>query len=281
MKMLVTGATGYLGSRLIEYLLSRYEVLAPTHKEMDICDMDSVEKYFEKKYPEVVIHCAAISDSGRCEKEPEISYIINVMGAYHLSVAAKKIGAKCILCSSDQVYFGSKIKTSHKENEVLEPFTVYGRQKLLMERICLQDNADVVILRLSWLYDAERKSSNEHGDFLKMFQENLKSNKELSYPVYDHRGLTNVNEVVSNIEKAINLSGGIYNFGAPNDMNFYETMATVTKKLQENKWEIMKNEVAFCDNQRNICMNIEKIEHRGIYFKSTVDGLIDVIKLLQ
>ena len=71
-KLLVTGASGFLGSRIVNFYKDKYEVYAPTHKEMDITDEVSVNYVLSGYRPDVVIHCAAISDVAMCEKEKEI-----------------------------------------------------------------------------------------------------------------------------------------------------------------------------------------------------------------
>ena len=129
--MLITGASGFLGSRVAQYYKDKYEVLTPSHSEMDIADESSVMQYFKKARPDFIIHCAAISDVGRCEREPELSWNINVVGTENVVKAAKEISAKCVCCSSDQVYIGSMCIEAHQEDEVLAPTNVYGKEKLL------------------------------------------------------------------------------------------------------------------------------------------------------
>ena len=59
-KMLVTGASGFLGSRVVKYFSDKFEICAPSHQEMDITDEGSVKRVVESFRPDVVIHCAAM-----------------------------------------------------------------------------------------------------------------------------------------------------------------------------------------------------------------------------
>lgn len=272
-KLLITGATGFLGSRMAAYYKEKYEVFTPKHSEMDITDAASVENVLSEYMPEVIVHCAAISDVGRCEREPEQSWKINVTGSVNLAKTAAKIGAKCIICSSDQVYFGSKAEGAHREDEVLKPFNLYGREKLAAEQECLKCNPDCVLLRLSWMYDTKTLNAGEHGDFMRTFLSKLNTGEVLSYPVYDVRGISDVNEVIRNIEKTFGISGGVYNFGSPNEKNMYETMVEVFGNLGLDTGRLQRNEQAFRDNPRNISMCQKKLEGCGIVFSSTVDNL--------
>lgn len=105
-------------------------MFAPTYSEMDITNEENVFSIFSKYKPDIIIHCAAVSDVSKCDKEPEKSYTINVEGSINVAKASDKIHAKCIICSSDQVYLGSAIEGAHNEQEVLQPFNLYGQEKL-------------------------------------------------------------------------------------------------------------------------------------------------------
>lgn len=273
-KLLVTGASGFLGSRIVDFYKKKYEIYAPTHTEMDITKEESVNDIFSKYKPDIVIHCAAISDVGRCEREREKSWNINVNGSIHIAKASKKVNAKCILCSSDQVYFGSLEKGAHKEDEELQPFNLYGQGKLKAEEECQKVNKDCVLLRLSWMYDVKTVKEGEHSDFFKTLLLQLKGTDNMRFPIYDKRGITDVNEVVQKLEKTFDITGGVYNFGSPNEKNTFDTVYAVFEKLGFNTDRLEKNEEAFQTNPRNISMCQQKIKECGITFSSTEDGLL-------
>lgn len=274
-KLLITGASGFFGSRIMEYYKDKYEVFTPSHKEMDITNRDSVFEKLQSITPDYIIHCAAISDVALCEKEPERAWEINVDGSRNIAEAAKYIGATCILCSSDQVYFGSALNKTHTEDEVLEPFNLYGKGKLEAEQACLEVNPDSVLLRLSWMYDIKTMNEQEHGDFARTLLQKMETQEPISYPIHDRRGITYVGDVVKNMERAFELPGGVYNFGAPNDKNTYDTVIAVFEKLGWDTAKVCINEKAFLDNQRNITMCQKKINEQGIYFKTTAEGLVE------
>ncbi len=272
-KILVTGATGFLGSRILDFYSNKYDICAPTHSEMDITNEDNVFSVFDKYKPDIVVHCAAVSDVGLCEKEPEKSYKINVEGSINIAKASKTYQAKCIICSSDQVYFGSTMEGAHSEEEELQPFNLYGQEKLKAEQECLNINPDCVLLRLSWMYDVRAIREGEHGDFFRNLLPQISGSGELSYPIYDKRGITDVNEVVENLEKTFQIAGGVYNFGAPNDKDTYHTIYEVFSNVGLDVSRLRKNEEAFKDNPRNICMSQDRIAKCGITFSTTVNGL--------
>lgn len=280
-RLLVTGASGFLGSRVAEFFREKYEICAPGHGEMDITDRAGVMARLREWRPDAVVHCAAISDVGRCEREPERSWDINVEGSVNLAMAAGQTGAKCLLCSSDQVYFGSAAAGPHREDEVLEPGNLYGREKLYAEKRCLEVNPDCVLLRLSWMYDARTLNEREHGDFLRTLLGRLGSSEKISYPVHDLRGLTDVNEVTKNMEAAFALQGGVYNFGSPNEKNMYETVYGLFQELHWDVGRLAKEEEAYASRPRSLVMSQEKLNAGGIYFTDTQQRLIHCIRSLE
>ncbi len=273
-KLLVTGASGFVGSRAAELYREKYEVYAPSHKEMDITDPESVYATFKRVQPDYVVHCAAISDIGRCDREPEQSWKINVDGSRNIAKTSRQYGAKCLICSSDQVYQGSGRKGPHREEEQIEPANLYGREKKRAEEECLRENPECVMLRLSWMYDVYRENKKMHGDFFTGLLFGLKGSEILRYPIYDIRGITDVNEVVKNLEKAFDLRGGIYNFGSSNDRNTYETVLTMFEELGWDTGRIGKNEGVFAEQPRDISMAQVKLNACGIVFTPTVEALI-------
>lgn len=273
-RLLITGASGFLGRRAAAFYSETCEICAPSRTELDITDLENVYAVFRRFKPHCVIHCAAVSDLGMCEKDPEGSWRINVDGSRNMAAAAAEFSAKCLLCGSDQVYFGNGIKGPHSEEEPIAPLTVYGREKKAAEKECLAVNPDCVILRLTWMYDTCTLAPQEHGDFFRTLADRLRTSSPLSYPVYDIRGITDVNEVIRNFKSALELNGGIYNFGSPNHRNTYETVHAMFTALGWDPRSLTKNEEAFAADPRDISMNPGKLNNSGITFSSTLDALV-------
>ena len=99
MKILITGAHGFVGNRLMQDLDDT--VAAPSMRSMS---EEQIRNMIEKSRADVIIHTAAISDVGTCEKNPGASYEANVRLPLFLAKAAKE--QKLICFSSDQVYRG-------------------------------------------------------------------------------------------------------------------------------------------------------------------------------
>ena len=91
MKLLLTGGSGFLGRRTAAYFEAMdWRVMAPSHGELDITDEAGVRAWFRENKPDAVIHTAAVSDTGLCQREPEWSEAINVTGCVNLAKALSK-----------------------------------------------------------------------------------------------------------------------------------------------------------------------------------------------
>ena len=261
-KMLITGGSGFLGSRVAAYFKSKYEVFTPSHQEMDMTSKESVDAFFDKVRPQVVIHCAAMADVNQCRKEPEVSWARNVTGSVNIARAAGRVGAKCLLCSSDQVYF-------------MVPSNLYAKEKFTAEQEGLKINPDCVFLRLSWMYDPALTCTSQRSDFFTNLLQKLRTEETVSYAVHDRRGITDVNQVIRNMEKAIRIPGGVYDFGSPNDKTMYETAVSIFSGLGLDTKRVKEDTTAFLDNPRDMTMDQTVLNSLGIYFPDTTEALVE------
>ena len=273
MKLLITGGSGFVGRRAVAHFQTLgHDVFAPGHQALDITDDAALDGWFREHRPDGVIHTAAVSDTGICQKNPERSETINVTGTVNLAKACKTYGAKLVICSSDQVYFGSTVPGPHAESEPLWPGNVYGCQKLRAEEQCLTILPETVCLRLSWMYARDR-AEGEKGDFLSNLQAALADpNLPLSWPVHDRRGLTDVSDVVRNLPKALALPGGVWNFGSANDRSTFDTVRALLEHHPALEW-LTPNLDAFRDNPRDLTMDQRKLNAAGICFPTTLEAL--------
>lgn len=278
MRLLITGAKGYLGKRLVKAYEKEHEVYAACRENLDFTCEEQVGAVFREFKPEVAIHCGAVSDVGECENNPEKSFRVNVQGTQILARYCARSHTRMVFCSSDQVYIEKQTRENaetyylpHREEGRLNPLPVYGQHKLQAEKVCLNENPDSVILRLTLLYDVPGKEDLEKQKG--MFAENLKTafREGQRQQIFQNtsRGITDIREVIENMEKAWKLLPGRYNFGSTYTGNMYEMIRQVFTLLG-------KKELICCQETgavRNMLMNTQKAEKAGIVFQDTVSAL--------
>ena len=95
-KILITGASGFVGSRTVAALQGTYELITPCHSELDITSEDAVESFISRTQPDAILHLAALSNTGYCEEHPQESYLVNVISVENIAKAAAKHGIKLV-----------------------------------------------------------------------------------------------------------------------------------------------------------------------------------------
>ena len=277
-KILITGASGFVGSRVVARWRNEYAVLAPSHAELDITDRESVDSYFMLHSPDVVVHLAALSNTGYCEQNPEDSYRVNVEGAANIARAAALCRAKLIFFSSDQVYNGNLESGLLDEDVVVAPENVYGRHKLEAEERVLAYCPGAVVLRATWMYDKEREGMFTHANFVTNISKAVKERTPLVFPVREYRGITWVREVVEFLPLTFNLPSGVYNYGAENDTNTYEVACCYCEMLAglQSGALLQPDYDRFPAHERNLSISTDKIFRASggaICFSNTISGL--------
>lgn len=156
MRILVTGASGLLGIKLLkEFQLKGYEVI-PTHHskplhpnsmKLDITEKQAVNNLITKTKPDIIIHAAAETNVDLCEKRPKHAHHVNVQGTRNIAKASQKTRAKLTYVSTDYVFDGEK--GNYTEEDLTNPINTYGLTKLKGEQEITKLCKNYLILRSS------------------------------------------------------------------------------------------------------------------------------------
>ncbi|MGJ8736903.1 dTDP-4-dehydrorhamnose reductase [Zobellia laminariae] len=227
--VLVTGANGQLGQS-IQKLASDYPQLNfvfVSSIDLDITDIDSIEKRLSNRAFKYCINCAAYTDVENSEKEPEKAFKVNSEGVNNLALVCKEQETVLIHISTDYVFDGEK-GTPYEVSDPTNPINVYGASKLMGERHIEEIMDAYFIIRTSWLYSEFGKN------FYKIILQKAREGANLS--VTDdqigcptHAG--NLAKHVLDLITGENKSYGIHHFTDEESLSWY---GFAKKILREN-----------------------------------------------
>lgn len=267
-RILVTGAGGFVGARILEQLAGPATELLPFPPgRMAGISREELRGLVLRLQPDALIHTAALSDTGYCETHPEESYRANVSIPLWIAEAAREANAKLVAFSSDQVYAGLQNTGPFEEDFPLHPANVYGRHKLEAEQRVLDLLPSAVLLRATWMYDLPGYGLPIRGNLILNLLRASLHNEALRFSCRDYRGVTYVRQAVENLLPALELPGGVYNFGCENDQDMYATarhfctVLNIAPSLEKADWF------------RSLRMDCRKARRAGIVFDSTFDNL--------
>jgi len=161
MKILITGASGMLGSEInwlleqqkdqlgIETIIKQRHQVTVGFIALNLADEQAIKQLADYAW-DVVIHTAANRDPDACATDNEAAQQINVNATAWLAAEAQRRGAYMLYISTDYVFPGTN--PPYSENDPTEPINHYGKTKLLGEQAVLAASVQNCSLRVPFLY---------------------------------------------------------------------------------------------------------------------------------
>lgn len=160
MKILITGANGYVGTGLMKYLSQGGSELIPTGliaqgsfspvNSLDLTDFAATNSYLEKIKPDVILHLAGIKDVFMCESDKALSRRVNYEVSKNIAKECALRKIRLIYLSTDYVF--GEGKTPFNEASLAAPKTQYGKDKLATENFIKEKLEDYAIARTAGIF---------------------------------------------------------------------------------------------------------------------------------
>ncbi len=236
-RMLIIGASGFVGGHLARMAAGRFQVfsgsrrapISPDHVALDVTSPEMVREAFARVRPQVVVHLAAISDIDRCEQEKELAEAVNVRGTAHVVDQCARGGARLFFASSGAVFDGTR--HGYTEQDPPTPVSFYGETKARAEALITRELPSAVILRCGLVLGAAlQPGSNALGDKL---VESFRAGRPVVVPTYEFRNPIDAPTLAEFFLElaAYPQASGIFHVGSSDSLSRYELVAKMAEKM--------------------------------------------------
>ena len=282
-KILLTGASGFLGKKIYSTLSRDYQVIKLSKQKresywaIDLLSRDEIYACIELNRPDIIIHSAAIADPDVSENNNDEAYALNVTATKNLCDVCRDKNIKMIYISTDYVFDGDS------DNEYLAdsqryPKNYYGYTKLLAEDI-VSELDEYLIIRIPIIYGYN--DNEDKKTFLTDTISKLENNEELYLDNVQVRYPTLADEVAYAIQKTL-WKKGIIQISSKHGVTKYEWAKIIAKSFDLNEQLVhQKNGVLPQNRPLHIKMETKSIDDAGIKISDIEEGTDTVYKQMN
>jgi dTDP-4-dehydrorhamnose reductase len=302
-KILVTGASGFLGSNFCNQYLDEYSIYAIWNKnpievphinayKTDITNKTELEKLIDKINPDTIIHLAAYSDPNQCQLHPAISEKINIEASENIAALCIQRGIGMVFSSTDLVFDGKS--APYKESDLPCPINTYGLHKSIAEQAIMDIFPAATICRLPLMYGpaplitepviSQSKSSSkiiptrQNTSFLQPMLQKLQNNDQVSLFTDEYRTVASARDICRGLILCLQKPGEIFHFGGNERVSRFDFAQKVCVVYGYDKKLLVKSkqkDVSMpAPRPKDVSLSSEKTKSLGWQPGTIVDELI-------
>ncbi|MFA5532533.1 MAG: sugar nucleotide-binding protein [Candidatus Shapirobacteria bacterium] len=293
-KIIGTGLSGLVGSRIVELLKDKFEFIDfSMDTGINILDNDNLSKAFElNKDAVAVIHMAAFTDTNAAWEQrgdkSGICYQLNVQGTQNILDLAKKYNQYLIYISTDFIFDGAK-STPYTESDPPSPIEWYGETKYLGEKVILDSGyQNYNISRITYPY---RAKFDNKVDIIRKVLTKLQNNEEVKMFSDQICTYTFIDDIATALGYFLeNKTIGTYHLVGSSSHSPYEMCLEVAKVFGLNQELISASSLdEYIKSQpegsrpwqKTLITSNQKAVSLGIKFKTLTEGLEEIKKQIN
>jgi len=237
-KLLVTGASGFLGWNLCQIAQSEWDVSGTycSHPielsgvsliKVDLTNFEAMKHLFQEIQPDAIIHTAAQSNPNFCQSNPELSHLINVTAACNLAGLCADASIPCVFTSTDLVFNG--LNPPYQETDSVCPVNLYGEQKVLAELGMLARYPRTAVCRMPLMFGMAPPTATS---FMQPFIQILREGKDLSLFIDEFRTPVSGKTAAQGLLLALEKFQGCIHLGGKERISRYDFGRLLVEVLQ-------------------------------------------------
>ncbi len=245
MRILITGASGHLGRRLVKaacqaghrvwaWTSPREEVapqsdLPATFASVELTNPVQVAEAYSQIRPMIVIHAAALANVAGCYRDPIRAFRVNAEATRQLAGLCVADIARLIYVSTDLVFDGTQ--GNYQEDDQPRPLSQYGKSKLDGERAVIH-HPGLLVARVSWLIGTgtprrahfldQQIAALRKGEPLQLFRDEWRSPLSMDAAAQSLLALASIDV------------SGVLHLGGPEKLSRYEMGCILANRLGVN-----------------------------------------------